>query len=128
MFFQELGSAPIERLYMGNCSQPVLDRLPQGPVRSLQITNCSIKEVKSEVSSANWWKIDTLTRCVGARFPSQKFGCIISLVAITIKIVVQADWNTFTPRMGRIFVVKNVPTSDSKFLTNQENRSRAIGR
>ncbi|PAV75899.1 hypothetical protein WR25_26496 [Diploscapter pachys] len=52
--FKELGSAPIERLYVGNCSQPVLDRLPQGPVRSLQITNCSIKEVKSEVSSATW--------------------------------------------------------------------------
>ncbi|VDO98558.1 unnamed protein product [Heligmosomoides polygyrus] len=43
--FQDIGSTSIERLRVSRCSQPVLDTLPAGPIRSLALTNCRIATI-----------------------------------------------------------------------------------
>ncbi|VDL84327.1 unnamed protein product [Nippostrongylus brasiliensis] len=41
----EIGATRIDRLRVSGCAQPMLDVLPEGPVRSLVLTNCQIADI-----------------------------------------------------------------------------------
>ncbi|WKX91556.1 hypothetical protein Q1695_009966 [Nippostrongylus brasiliensis] len=43
--FKEIGATRIDRLRVSGCAQPMLDVLPEGPVRSLVLTNCQIADI-----------------------------------------------------------------------------------
>ncbi|VDL65661.1 unnamed protein product [Nippostrongylus brasiliensis] len=47
---QEIGATRIDRLRVSGCAQPMLDVLPEGPVRSLVLTNCQIADIDPKVS------------------------------------------------------------------------------
>ncbi|ETN70779.1 leucine Rich repeat-containing domain protein [Necator americanus] len=49
LIFQDIASTPIERLRVSKCSQPTLDVLPPGKIRSLTLSNCQISSIDPKV-------------------------------------------------------------------------------
>lgn len=46
---KDIGNASIERLRISGCSQPVVEVLPSGPVRSIVLANCQITRIDPKV-------------------------------------------------------------------------------